>query len=252
MNQPNLSFHAPASSTDMSRILLIRHAQASYGAEDYDQLSPRGHEQAKQLAAWLVQHEEALHLGAVVCGAMRRHAQTLAMIETAFAAAGRALPATAIDADWNEFDHDSVVRAYAQTFPHNPKIAAARDSHAPREVKALLMAALQSWSRAELDDRAAETWSAFGNRVARARAQLPAHASSGGGTTLVMSSGGVIARCAQAALGIDDVHTVDMNLSLRNTGISEFHSSAHDWHLHTWNGLPHFSAPGAREWMTYY
>ncbi|QBB71747.1 hypothetical protein ELE36_16070 [Pseudolysobacter antarcticus] len=235
----------------MSRILLIRHAQASYGAEDYDQLSPRGHEQAKQLATWLVQHEEALHLGAVVCGAMRRHAQTLSMIDAAFAAAGRALPATAIDADWNEFDHDSVVRAYAQTFPDDPKIAAARDSHAPREVKALLMAALQSWSRAELDDRAAETWSAFGNRVARARAQLPTHVRSGG-TTLVMSSGGVIARCAQAALGIDDVHTVDMNLSLRNTGISEFHSSAHGWHLHTWNGLPHFSAPGAREWMTYY
>lgn len=235
----------------MSRILLIRHAQASYGAEDYDQLSPRGHEQAKQLAAWLVLHEEALHLGTVVCGAMRRHAQTLTMIETAFAAAGRALPATEIDADWNEFDHDSVVRAYAQTFADDPKIAAARDSHAPREVKALLMAALQSWSRAELDDRATETWSAFGIRIARARDQLPTHARSGG-TTLVMSSGGVIARCAQAALGIDDEHTVDMNLSLRNTGISEFHSSARGWHLHTWNGLPHFSAPGAREWMTYY
>ena len=106
-------------------------------------------------------------------------------------------------------------------------------------------------SRAELDDRATETWSAFGNRVARARAQLPTHARSGG-TTLVMSSGGVIARCVQAALGIDDEHTVDMNLSLRNTGISEFHSSEHGWHLHTWNGLPHFSAPGTREWMTYY
>ena len=31
----------------MSRILLVRHGQASFGAADYDNLSPTGHEQSR-------------------------------------------------------------------------------------------------------------------------------------------------------------------------------------------------------------
>ena len=37
----------------MSRILLVRHGQASFGADDYDDLSPTGHEQSRVLGAAL-------------------------------------------------------------------------------------------------------------------------------------------------------------------------------------------------------
>ena len=37
----------------VSRILLVRHGQASFGAADYDQLSPTGHEQSRVLGAAL-------------------------------------------------------------------------------------------------------------------------------------------------------------------------------------------------------
>ncbi len=37
----------------VSRILLVRHGQASWGADDYDQLSPLGDEQSRVLGAAL-------------------------------------------------------------------------------------------------------------------------------------------------------------------------------------------------------
>ena len=37
----------------MATIYLVRHGQASFGKENYDQLSPRGWEQGRILGRWL-------------------------------------------------------------------------------------------------------------------------------------------------------------------------------------------------------
>jgi phosphohistidine phosphatase SixA len=99
--------------TASGHVVLIRHAQASFGSADYDRLSERGEQQAQRLATWLVAHPE-LDFNHVAAGTLRRHAQTLAAIEAAFTRAQRALPPLAQDADWNEFD--------APTAPATPKI----------------------------------------------------------------------------------------------------------------------------------
>jgi broad specificity phosphatase PhoE len=39
----------------MGQLYLIRHGQASFGAEDYDNLSELGHQQAQQLGAYFKQ-----------------------------------------------------------------------------------------------------------------------------------------------------------------------------------------------------
>lgn len=92
----------------MTEILAIRHAQASFDADDYDQLSPLGEDQALRLGRWLAADRD-IGFDAVVVGAMRRHQQTLAGIEQAFAEAGRTLPEAEIDAGFNEFDHGAVL-----------------------------------------------------------------------------------------------------------------------------------------------
>jgi hypothetical protein len=66
----------------------------------------------------------------------------------------------------------------------------------------------------------------------------------------VLSSGGVISRMAQAALGIDDRGAVDLNLSLRNSGLCEFHGRPYGLALGSWNALPHLH--DKRELWTYY
>ena len=72
----------------MGQILLVRHGQASFGAADYDALSPLGFEQSRLLGAALA--HRTISVDAVVHGTMRRHRETA---ETC--AARRACPAKA-------------------------------------------------------------------------------------------------------------------------------------------------------------
>jgi len=244
-----------------ARLWLVRHAQASFGSADYDQLSERGEQQAQRLARWLVADPE-LRFAHVVSGTLKRHAQTLVPVTQAFAAAGRPLPPAEQDADWNEFQHEAVVRAWAATHADDPLLAAARNasdrrplqasgtwSPDRRTIHALLAAALHAWAAGELDGAVPETWDAFGARVARARARLAALPR---GKVLVVSSGGPITRCAQFALGCDAQRAVQLNLALRNTALSEFRGGGTGWDLHIWNMLPHLSDAADKGWVTYY
>lgn len=231
-----------------SRLWLVRHAQASFGSADYDQLSERGGQQADRLAHWLVADPD-LRFAHVICGTLKRHAQTLVPIAQAFAAAGRPLPEALPDPDWNEFQHEAVIRAWATLHGDDPLLAAARNATDRRTIHALLAAALHAWAAGELDGGVPESWDAFGARIARARARLEALPR---GKVLVVSSGGPIARCAQFALGCDAQRAVQFNLALRNTALSEFRSSGDSWELHIWNMLPHLSAAADKGWVTYY
>ena len=119
---------------------LIRHAQASWGAEDYDRLSPLGETQAQHLAEWLVAEGDSYTQ--VIRGDLRRHAQTLDTIEAVFAAAGRPLPAMQIDSGWNEFDHVPILAAYAAAHGDDVNLAAARDGdHAVPSITGIIMSA---------------------------------------------------------------------------------------------------------------
>jgi broad specificity phosphatase PhoE len=230
-----------------ARIWLIRHAQASFGAANYDALSKVGHEQAARLAAWLVSQSD-VEFAHVCRGSLQRHRQTLDAIVDAFQKANRTLPEVHEDADWNEFDHDAIVRAYATTHSDDLVQAVVADPGNRRAVHSLLAASLGAWSRRELDASLAEPWDAFTARVARARDRVMKLR----GKVLTISSAGPIARCAQAALECSNEKTVKLNIGLRNTAISEFRSRAGGWDMQIWNMLPHLSAPGDHEVVTYY
>src|SRR3546814_14226609 len=55
----------------MGQLLLVRHGQASWGADDYDVLSPLGWEQSRMLGQAL--SERALATTVIIQGPMRRH-----------------------------------------------------------------------------------------------------------------------------------------------------------------------------------
>jgi broad specificity phosphatase PhoE len=225
-------------------LLLVRHGQASYGAADYDNLSERGWTQARRLGEWLVGGGH--RFAAVVVGGMRRHQQTADGIAEAFAARDLPLPAVVADDGFAEFDHQAVFSCWLARHADDPVAIASRSGH-PRDVGAMLQAALLAWSRDELPDLP-ESWSTFGARVHGAGERLQALA--GGAEALVLSSGGVISRLAQIALDVPDHRAVELNLALRNSALSEFHPHAGRLRLGSWNALPHLH--GARELWTYY
>jgi len=87
----------------VSVLLLVRHGQASFGAADYDQLSPLGEEQSRLLGASLA--GRGVRPDLVLRGSMKRHRQTATA-----AVAGAGWVADVVEDDgWDEFDHLSTL-----------------------------------------------------------------------------------------------------------------------------------------------
>lgn len=228
---------APANLAENARAILVRHAQASFGADDYDQLSARGERQAELLGAWVAAHPE-WRLQRLVRGTQRRHAQTLDAIARACARAGRALPEVDVQADWNEFDHVALFHAWSARHRDDVRLPLLASEPGSARVRGLIGDIFGAWRDGTLDGAMPESWPSFAARAQRAFDGL-AHQP---GTSLVVSSGGVIARCAQAALGLDDARTIAMNLSIANSAVNDFRRHAHGWDLLSWNALPHLAA----------
>ncbi len=228
-------------------LLAVRHGRACFGSADYDQLSADGHEQSRRLGAWLVAHDT--RFDAVVCGGMRRHRETLQAVVDAYATRGIALPAAETDPDLDEFDHRAVIAAFVASDPQHPAVLATEGgrSGSPRDVFALLQAALLRWANGELAT-SGESWRGFRDRTHRAFTRLTARAASG--EVLVVSSGGVISQLAQIALDAADARAIELNLSLRNSALCEFHALGDGLRMGSWNGLPHLA--DSRALWTYF
>ena len=88
----------------MSRLLIVRHGQASAGTSDYDQLSERGYRQANALGEqWAV---EGIVPDAVYVGPRKRHRQTF---ERLAAAARSPWPEPLFVEEWDEHQAYEVV-----------------------------------------------------------------------------------------------------------------------------------------------
>ena len=90
----------------MGSVHLIRHGQASFGSDDYDQLSPVGMQQSTALGmSW---EASGWAPTAAVAGSMTRHAQTaIAAIDACGQGDGYD-----IDDGWNEYDHLAIANAH--------------------------------------------------------------------------------------------------------------------------------------------
>jgi broad specificity phosphatase PhoE len=161
----------------MGQILLVRHGQASWGADDYDVLSPTGEEQSAVLGRALAGVEP----GEVVHGVMQRPRRTAELVAEA---AGWSAPFRE-DPRWNEMDHLAILAAH-------PREGGSDPGGEPDRVQfqAWFEAATDRWTSGGFDDEYAESFPVFRARVAAALADLVG--SSAEGTTVVVTSGGPI------------------------------------------------------------
>ncbi|WP_244930552.1 histidine phosphatase family protein [Nocardioides sp. W7] len=162
----------------MGLLLLVRHGQASFGADDYDVLSATGHEQGRLLGRQLA--ALGVRPSAVLRGGMRRHRETAeAILETA----GWDLDVE-VDADWDEFDHLAVVAALGEPVPGDLD---------RRAFQALFERATGRWVDGTLPG-AGESYAGF---LARTRAALSrAVDRAQAGTVVVVTSGGPVGAAA--------------------------------------------------------
>lgn len=170
----------------MGQILLVRHGQASFGAADYDALSPLGFEQSRILGEALAARN--IEVDAIVHGTMRRHRETA---ETCAAAAGWSA-APSIDPGWDEFDFLSVLAMHPHEYGPEPTKA---------EFQKLFEEATEAWM-AGVDRPYDETFAAFATRVHGALERTVALAE--GKTVAVFTSGGPIGLAVAEVLADPD------------------------------------------------
>jgi broad specificity phosphatase PhoE len=159
-------------------VLLVRHGQASFGADDYDVLSQLGWKQGRATGRFLAGTESP---SSWVRGGMRRHRETLEAMTSADAD---------VDERWDEFDHVGIVA----THPDAPV-----GDVDPRTFQRAFERATADWV-AGTHGGDGESYPDF---VARVRGALDdAVADAGPGrTVVVVTSGGPIA--VAAALLVD-------------------------------------------------
>jgi broad specificity phosphatase PhoE len=220
----------------MGTLYLVRHGQASFGSHDYDRLSELGHRQCRALGEHF--RSMGLRFDHVVTGTLRRHRETYEGI--ALGLGHRAEPVQA--PGLNEYDPEAIVRAI-----HTGDLAHPTTPEAVRQHFRLLRDGLLAWMQARSEPAGMPTFQAFSDGVGAALAE----AARPGGHVLVVSSGGPISVAVGRVLGLAPEATVELNLRIRNSAVTELVAGPRRLSLLSFNGLPHLHKPDLADWVTY-
>jgi len=220
----------------MTRLMLMRHGQASFGAADYDQLSATGVLQASYLG--LVMRERGEAVDGVWHGPMQRHRQTAQSWLEAYGG----VHALREHAMFGEFDHREVIGCHEPRYRDHAVLMRelAGTASAPTAFADMFKAALARWQSGEHDGDYLEPWPAFQSRCTRAMMDF-AGPDGAGGTHLIATSGGVIAAIAQHLLGLGNAATMQLNWNIANASITCIQHTRQDgWKLVSLNEHAHF------------
>ena len=221
----------------MGTLYLVRHGQASFGADDYDQLSRMGIQQSLRLGEYFA--HKGLTFEAAITGTLRRHAQTYAGICQGAGLDLQALPWPGL----NEYDSAAVIAAI------HPQPLAKPDTPALyRHHFRLLRDGLTQWMNGVVSPNGMPSYTEF---VAGVTSALDHVRKNHEGNVLLVSSGGPIATAVGQVLGTTPETTIEMNLRIRNSALTEFVFTPKRHTLLTFNTLPHLDAAQYADWLTY-
>jgi broad specificity phosphatase PhoE len=221
----------------MGTLYLVRHGQASFGAADYDQLSELGQRQAVQLGRYWA--ERGQQFDAVLMGSLRRHAQTWEGIRQ-----GAGLDLTPLT--WpglNEYDGEAVIRAIHPDVVNKPLTPEGYKRHFH-----MLRDGLNQWMAGTISPQGMPSYPAFVQGVTSALDHVRAqHLDQ---KVLMVSSGGPISTAVGHVLGLSPERTIDLNMRMRNSAVTEFQFGPKRHALVTFNTLPHLDQPRFTDWVT--
>lgn len=221
----------------MGTLYLVRHGQASFGAADYDQLSELGGKQSERLGRYW--RERNITFDAVYTGTLRRHAQTWAGI-----AAGADYGNNAIALEGlNEYDSEAVIAAI-----HPQPLQKPETPEMVRHHFRLLRDGLRQWMNGVVSPRGMPSYADFQAGVGDALERVRRNHD---GNVLIVSSGGPISTAVGHVLGTTPETTIELNLRIRNSALTQFDYNPKRHSLISFNTLPHLDHPDYAGWESY-
>ncbi len=215
----------------MAELLVVRHAQASFGADNYDKLSDLGHRQSELLGAYL--RATGWVPDRLVTGTLVRQKETLTSMGFE--------DSPEEHAGFNEYDfHDLLGVRFNGVVPG--PVRGDRRTHF-RTLKDTIL----EWQDGGLAG-ASESWAEFETRVAAA---LGFATDTDARRVLVISSGGAIGQLVASTIGAPKPQMMELNLQMRNTSTTRFVFSSRGIGLMEFNSLPHMAPDVQADMITY-
>lgn len=227
----------------MNTLTFIRHGQASFGADNYDQLSPLGERQSEQLGRYLRQRADWQGQGwdAVITGSLVRHRQTW---EAMARGAGWTHTPTVMPG-LDEYDSEALIRALHVC----QQMAPPTTPEGYKQHFRVLRDALRQWMDGTISPEGMPSYNDFVAGVVGVLDHVRQHHPQQ--RVLVVSSGGPISTLVGRLLHTPAETTIEINMQIRNTALTEVMATPRAARLVTFNTLPHLDSAEHASWVTH-
>ncbi len=237
----------------MSILVLVRHAQASFFADEYDQLSPVGHVQAWRLGEFWAGRGD--YFSEVFVGPRQRQQQTAELVGEGFRRAGLSWPEPIVLPELDEYDLAGILGQLAPSLasqdPAFERLVAthrlsAGDVERARTFQQMFEVLLTHWQTGpDTGAKEVEPWLAFHGRVARALERMT-DGSDRGRRVAAFTSGGFIGAAVARVLGAPDRTALELSWRVRNVALTHLIFSPGRLTVDDFNTMPHL--PDSANW----
>nr|WP_246883998.1 histidine phosphatase family protein [Pseudomonas chlororaphis] len=230
---------------------MIRHGQASFGADDYDVLSTTGVRQAEVLGQHLV--ELGVNFDRCLAGDLRRQQHTANSTLQQFSAAGLPMPILETDSAFNEFDADAVIRALLPDMLSEEPGAldilrnAAQNRAEFQRIFALI---IDRWLAGTYDPPGLESWLGFVERVQDGLQRILDQADNTQ-KIAVFTSGGTITALLHLITRMPAAQAFELNWQIVNTSLNQLKFRGREVALASFNSHAHLQLLKAPELITF-
>lgn len=230
---------------------MVRHGQASFGKENYDELSEKGRRQCSILAEHLIR--TGLSFDAVYAGDMVRQQDTAREMIAGYRVHKRTLPALCTMREFNEYSSRDVIMAHIHDVTQeDPDLKADLerlyiDKKAFQRVFEKIMT---HWISGDAEKPGVVRWQDFRERVQAGLRKVMAE-NGRKKNILICTSGGPISAVVQMALGLSDEKALRIAWHIVNTSVTTFVYDGDRMELTAFNNAAHLELLNDSGWITY-
>jgi broad specificity phosphatase PhoE len=235
----------------VSTIYFIRHGQASFGKENYDELSERGYRQARLLAEHIT--ERNLSFDVIYTGTLERQIKTADQLVSHLKESGKPLPGLHRHEGLNEYPtreiFETLVPFAVRTNPSlmNDVNQLMTDR---RSFQKVFEAAMSLWGAGSHDTPGLLSWNEFTARVNAVVDDIMATYGTGRNVA-VFTSGGPISVIVRRTLNLSSDDTMRVAEQIVNTSVSRFKCTEARITLFAFNEFSHLEKEKDSKLITY-
>lgn len=223
----------------MGTLYLVRHGQASFGAENYDKLSETGARQSRALGEFFAEHQPGFSFA--LSGELQRQRHSAQIVAETHASVGSQFPDLEVHHAFNEFGAEQLFRhALPELLELEPGLlevmAAPRESR--REFQRIFSRLVTLWVSGQFSHELLESWDDFRTRV-RGGVESVAEKLGKSEKAVIFTSGGVITAALREFGGVADRRAFDWNWQIVNTSVTRLKCRRDDISLESFNSFHH-------------